>query len=164
VITDYDPSWPTTFQTLRVSLESILGGLALGIEHVGSTSVPGLPAKPIIDLDVVVRGRSEAASAIERLTSAGYTHLGDLGVSGREAFESPEGSPEHHLYVCQMDSRELRRHIAFRDYLRLHPDVAEEYGKLKQSLARKFREDREAYTEAKTAFVEQTLKDAGWTE
>ena len=164
VVVDYDPIWPKTFQTLRARLEAVLGPLALAIEHVGSTAVPGLPAKPIIDIDVVVIGQSEVTMAIERLSSAGYTHVGDLGVIGREAFESPEGSLEHHLYVCSQDSRELHRHLAFRDYLRSHPKTAREYATLKRELAVKFKNDREAYADAKTSFVEQVLKDAESTD
>jgi len=160
LIVGYDPRWPVGFLTLRGRLEPVLGELAVAIEHVGSTSVPGLPAKPIIDLDVVVRSPADVPLAIERLSSLGYVHVGDLGIAGREAFESPEGAPEHHLYLCSRDSRELHRHLAFRDYLRSHPKTAGEYAELKRSLAERFRDDREAYTEAKTRFIEQVLKDA----
>ncbi|MNV51043.1 dephospho-CoA kinase/protein folding accessory domain-containing protein [compost metagenome] len=91
------------------------------IEHVGSTSVPGLSAKPIIDMDVVVATRDDVKKAIQRLAILGYVHEGDLGAIGREAFIPPNGVPWHHLYVCTIDNAEYKRHIMFRDYLKSHP-------------------------------------------
>ena len=148
-----------------------MGSLATAIEHVGSTAVPGLSAKPILDIDVVIPSRSDLAQVINRLAALGYRHVGDLGVSGREAF-STDGAqdvprngtgrqwPDHHLYVCSADSGELRRHLSFRDWLRCHPDRAAEYGALKLHLSQAHREDRARYTEAKTEFVEASLREA----
>ena len=129
--------------------------------HVGSTAVPGLAAKPIIDLDVVVASRDEVPRAIEALDRLGYAHRGDLGVPGREAFRGPATVPGHHLYLCAADSSELRRHLAFRDHLRSHPGSAAEYARLKRDLAARHQGDREAYTRGKTAFVEEILRAAG---
>ena len=98
--------------------------------------------------------------AIMELKRAGYLHMGDLGVAGREAFESPTGLPAHHLYVVSNGGRECRRHLLFRDYLRSHPEETRRYSDLKKSLAMKFRDDREGYTEAKTAFIEGMLQRA----
>ncbi|MDP9364356.1 MAG: GrpB family protein [Chloroflexota bacterium] len=160
VLVDADPAWPGTFTRIRERVASALGDLTLAIDHVGSTAVPGLPAKPIVDVDVVVPvgGVSEA---IERLATLGYVHRGDLGVAGREAFARPPGTPPHHLYVCARDAPECRRHLVFRDYLRAHPDVALAYADLKKELARRFRDDRAAYSQAKSAFVEDVLRRAG---
>lgn len=160
-ICDYDPSWPLTFEALRNRVEGGLGALAVRIEHVGSTSVPGLAAKPIIDLDVVVASRDDVPKAIEALGRFAYVHQGDLGIPGREAFRGPATVPGHHLYLCAADSAELRRHLAFRDYLRAHPDSVAEYARVKRELAARFPEDRDAYTEGKTAFVEGILRAAG---
>jgi GrpB-like predicted nucleotidyltransferase (UPF0157 family) len=93
VIVDYDPSWPATFEQLRDRLAATLGRLAVAIEHVGSTAVPGLAAKPIIDLDVVIADRIDLPAVIQRLRTLGYLHEGDLGVPGREAFTTPAGAP-----------------------------------------------------------------------
>jgi GrpB-like predicted nucleotidyltransferase (UPF0157 family) len=164
IVVDYDPSWEKTFRALRDGIASALGDLVVIIEHVGSTAVPGLAAKPIIDVDVVVRSPEDVPKAIGRLSIMGYRHQGDLGITGREAFESPTGSPSHHLYLCSSDSEELRRHIAFRDYLRTHPDEARLYSELKKSLSAKHRSDRDAYTEAKTDFVKTTLERAQRTK
>jgi GrpB-like predicted nucleotidyltransferase (UPF0157 family) len=163
-IADYDPGWPAAFAALRDQIAAALGPLAQRIEHVGSTAVPGLPAKPVIDLDVVIATLADLPEVISRLATLGYWHEGDLGITGREAFASPAAAtPARHLYVCTADSRELARHIAFRDYLRTHPGQARTYAKLKRSLAAQFRSDRDAYSRSKAAFVEQALAAAAHT-
>lgn len=158
VIEDYNPLWPAQFETLRSRLATALNSLALAIEHVGSTAVPGLAAKPIIDTDVLLRLRDDLPPAIAALASIGYEHRGDLGITGREAFQAPAGNFYHHLYVCPPDSPEFRRHIAFRDHLRTHPVDASAYAHLKRELALRFRDDREAYNNAKREFVEGILR------
>jgi GrpB-like predicted nucleotidyltransferase (UPF0157 family) len=163
VIVDYDPSWPATFQRLRDRLAATLGPLAVAIEHVGSTAVPGLAAKPIIDLDVVIADRADLPAVIQRLQPLGYHHEGDLGVPGRQAFTTPAGAPPHHLYVCAVGAAALDRHLAFRDALRADPAAAGAYGDLKRSLAARLSHDRVAYTEAKSAFVERVLGQAAPT-
>jgi len=159
-IAGYDPGWPQTFAVLRDQIAGVLGPLAQRIEHVGSTAVPGLPAKPIIDLDVVLATPADLPEVITRLAALGYQHQGDLGITGRDAFDSPAAVPAHHLYVCPADSRELARHLAFRDYLRACPGQARAYADLKRSLAAQFRSDRDAYSRGKTTFVEQALTAA----
>ena len=141
-----------------------LGDIALTIEHVGSTSVPGLAAKPIIDIDVVVASAEDVPAAVERLESLGYRHEGDLGIPGREAFSAPEDLPAHHVYVCSADTPALKKHLMFRDYLRSHPDDAKAYAELKMVLADQFAHNREAYTESKSAFVNSRLQRAGRNE
>lgn len=157
VIVDYNPIWPKQFETLRSSLANVLDGLALTIEHVGSTAVPGLAAKPILDIDVFLKSADELPLAIAALASIGYQHRGDLGIPGREAFRAPAADFPHHLYVCPTDT-EYQRHITFRDHLLAHPREADAYAALKRELAGKFREDREAYNNAKREFVEGILR------
>ncbi len=156
-IVRYDPRWPRDFAALRDLLAAHLGPLAVCIEHVGSTSVPGLAAKPVIDLDVVIAVPDDLGAVAERLHPLGYRPEGDLGVPGREAFTTPPGARPHHLYVCPADSPELARHLAFRDALRADPDTARRYGELKQDLAGRLGTDRRAYTEGKAAFVQRVL-------
>ncbi|MHB8947343.1 MAG: GrpB family protein, partial [Bacillota bacterium] len=134
--------------------------LAVAIKQVGGTAVPGLAAKPIIDIDVVVGSAADVPAAIERLAAIGYVHEGEKGIPGREAFRWPAGEARHHLYVMTQGCPELRRHLVFRAYLRAHPDAVREYGELKRRLAERFRDDREAYTEGKTEFVDRVLKRA----
>lgn len=148
-VVDYDPEWPTAFERLKARLLSALVDLPVIVEHVGSTAVPGLAAKPVIDLDVVVASEDEVRLAIERLAVIGYQHEGDLGVTGREAFRWPNGEPRHHVYVCVTGAEALRRHLAFRDFLRSHPGEAARFGEVKKRAADKHPDDRLAYAQAK---------------
>jgi GrpB-like predicted nucleotidyltransferase (UPF0157 family) len=157
VVVDYDASWPVTFHRLQDQLAATLGPLAVAVEHVGSTAVPGLAAKPIIDLDVVIADRADLPAVIERLRPLGYQHEGNLRVPGREAFTTPAEAPPHHLYVCAVGTPALDRHLAFRDALRADPAAAQAYGDLKRTLAARLSGDRNAYTEAKSTFIEQVL-------
>ena len=148
IVLDYDPNWPGLFQSLRKRVASALGHMATAIERVGSTAVPDLAAKPIINIDVLLACETMLPAAIERLASLGYIHWGNLGIPEREAFRAPANDAPHHLYVCPPSSAEFQRHMAFRDYLRAHPNDAKIYGDLKIALAGRFREDRSAYDTA----------------
>jgi GrpB-like predicted nucleotidyltransferase (UPF0157 family) len=160
VVVDYDPDWPQRFQFFRGRITVALGGLAAAVEHVGSTAVVGLAAKPIIDMDVLLISADALPEAIERLAPLGYTHQGDLGIPEREAFLAPANDFLHHLYVCPPHSREFQRHLTFRDYLRSHSKDAKAYGDLKQALALRFAHDRAAYIAGKDAFVRELLSRA----
>lgn len=163
VVVPYNEKWPEGFEKIRSVISKSLGDLALSIEHVGSTSVYGLWAKPIIDLDVVISDYSVLPQVIEKLKEIGYEYEGNLGIEGREAF-SYEGEPElmlHHLYVCPKDSPELKRHITFRDYLRTHPDVAEEYSRVKREGARLYPDDIDSYIEYKGHVIEKIYRSCG---
>jgi GrpB-like predicted nucleotidyltransferase (UPF0157 family) len=157
VIVDYDPDWPSRFASLAATVSVALGPVLVRVEHVGSTAVPGLPAKPIIDLDAVVRP-SDVPEAIELLAAIGYTHLGERGVAGREAFTAPYGTVPHHLYVCPTGSPTLMEHLLFRDAVRADGRLAADYGRLKRSLATRFGCDRDGYCEAKTEFIRAVLE------
>lgn len=169
-IADYDPAWPLAFAELAEVYRTHLGDLLIRAEHVGSTSVPGLAAKPIIDIDLVIDARAHLSRVIEALAELGYEHLGERGIPGRHAFsraDDPEVPhtgdarqwPAHHLYVCDRDSDELARHVAFRDHLRAHPQLARRYGRLKRQLAEQHQQDRDAYCRAKTDFICGILQD-----
>ncbi len=163
VIVDHDPTWRVTFEALRDLILSGLRGLPVAVEHVGSTAVPDLAAKPIIDMDVVVPTAAHVAEAIRRLQTMGYVHEGDLGITGREAFRTPQGDPMHHLYLCIADSSALREHRTFRDRLRDDPSLARRYADLKRRLAVEHGADRASYTESKSTFIRDVL-DAGESE
>jgi GrpB-like predicted nucleotidyltransferase (UPF0157 family) len=162
VIVEYDPEWPRRYEALRAPLAAAVGDLAAEIVHVGSTSVPGLAAKPVIDLNILLRAQADLPAVIERLAGLGYVHEGDLGVVGREAFATPPGysAHDHHLYVCAPDWGGHGDQIAFRDYLRSHPNVARAYARLKRTLAARHRNNRGAYANAKAGFVVAVLKRA----
>jgi GrpB-like predicted nucleotidyltransferase (UPF0157 family) len=160
----HDPAWATHFADLQANLSRALGELALRIEHVGSTAVPDLMAKPILDIDVVMRDGAAFPSIVSALRRQGYVHRGDLGIPDREAFDAPGDTPmAHHLYVCPASSRELRRHVAFRDALRARPELRREYESIKLDIARRARGDRKVYAEIKErecrALIERVLAD-----
>jgi GrpB-like predicted nucleotidyltransferase (UPF0157 family) len=163
VVVDYDPAWPRNFEELRDRILPVLGDVALAIEHVGSTSVPGLAAKPIIDMTVVVAARSDVPLAIERLARAGYRHKGNLGIEDREAFDHLPGLPRHNLYVCPQGTIGIVNQMAVRDYLRAHAESAAQYGALKKRLALRFPNDIDHYVFGKTDFVLDVLAKAGLT-
>jgi GrpB-like predicted nucleotidyltransferase (UPF0157 family) len=162
-VVDYDDVWPSHFEELRARIWPAVSGVAVAIEHVGSTSVPGLAAKPIIDIDVIVpHAPSSVDAVIESLAKLGSEHQGDLGVAGREAFRnSPRGSLPHHLYACVEGCAALRNHLIVRDRLRASPDLAREYGDLKKQLAREFPSDIDAYIAGKTELLCRILAASG---
>lgn len=158
VVADYDPSWPELFEQLARPVRAALADLDVEVDHVGSTAVPGLAAKPIVDIDVVVPTADAVVTAIERLRGLGYVYQGDKGIPGREAFLWPPGSPRHHLYVVVAGGEPHAAHVAFRDRLRGEPETAARYATLKRELAERHGAERLAYTEAKSDFVESVLR------
>jgi GrpB-like predicted nucleotidyltransferase (UPF0157 family) len=152
VIVDYDPRWAEIFAEEKMRILEALDDPDVAVEHVGSTSVPGLAAKPIIDIMVVVPDPAAGETAIAPLTVLGYDYRGELGISGR--FYFAKGRPHrYHLHMYPRGHPETARHLIFRDYLRANPEAADVYAKLKRELAEKFHEDREAYTAAKSDFI-----------
>jgi GrpB-like predicted nucleotidyltransferase (UPF0157 family) len=162
VISDYDPAWSAIFEQERASLHTALSPLALTVEHIGSTSVPGLAAKPIIDLQLGVRDLEEArSSCVGRLQALGYAYLPEYEARLPGELFFRKGQPwTHHLHVLQGDHPRWERRLLFRDYLRNHPEVAQAYAKLKRDLAAAFDDDMSGYMNAKTAFVGATLAKA----
>jgi GrpB-like predicted nucleotidyltransferase (UPF0157 family) len=164
VIVDHDAAWAAHFEKLREPLWQAVHDIALRIEHVGSTSVPGLAAKAVIDLVVVVPSTVEVPLASARICSLGYEDVGDLGIPDRTAFRYANHPLPHHLYVCPAGSPALANHLAFRDRLRARPDIATEYAGLKRALAQSFPNDGNAYSRAKTGFVIGVLREVGFSE
>jgi GrpB-like predicted nucleotidyltransferase (UPF0157 family) len=160
-VVPYADSWPQQFEAIRRHLAPALAELPVTIEHVGSTSVPGLAAKPIIDVDIVVHDEADVDAVIERLEPIGYMDWGDLGVEGRQAlFETggPFTLAYHHLYVVVEGTRAHLDHVLFRDYLRGHPAAAVAYAARKLDVAHLITvASREGYLEAKSGIVEEIL-------
>lgn len=157
MVVPYDNGWESAFEKIKREIESAIGELAVGIEHVGSTAVAGMSAKPCIDLDVIIRDYTVFAAVVERLAAIGYIHEGDLGIAGREAFRYSDKPhlQNHHLYVCPQDSEELHRHITFRDYLKSHPAAVKKYSLVKEEAARQFPDDIEGYIAYKSPCIEE---------
>jgi GrpB-like predicted nucleotidyltransferase (UPF0157 family) len=160
VVVDYDSAWPGVFEEIRARVWPAVSDLANRVEHVGSTAVPGLAAKPVIDIDVVAPPHV-IRDTIARLEALGYEHEGDLGVPAREAFRAPPDFPRHHLYLCPEGSVALANHIALREHLRSSPSDARAYGDLKKRLAREFTDDRDGYGRGKTQFILRVLLESG---
>ena len=152
-LTEYNPDWPAWFLEIEHYLRPRLAG-CLGIEHVGSTSVVGMAAKPIIDIVMADGSMGGMIASVER---AGYVHQGDLGITGREAFQASHEVtrrlPPHHLYACEASSSELLKHLSFRQYLRAHPSETQRLTEFKCLLAFRQRVSRGEYIEAKSPLV-----------
>lgn len=156
-VAPYDPDWPMRFRRVAADLAAALEGVpVVSIEHVGSTSVPGLAAKPILDIDVVVSRRAVPA-AIAALERIGYAHRGDLGVTDREAFTAPDDDPRRHVYVCVDGTLHLRNHLAVRRVLRENVELRDRYGAVKSALASKPDMDIEAYLAGKSEVLQDVL-------
>ncbi|MBN2113171.1 MAG: GrpB family protein [Acidimicrobiia bacterium] len=155
----YDPGWPALFAAWRDRLAATLGSTARRIEHVGSTAVPGLAAKPVIDVQVSVPDASDEAAFRPALEGLGLPLR--TREPGHRYFRPPRGRPrEVQVHICDAGGEWERAHLLFRDYLRAHPAVREAYAALKQGLAGRFRSDRVAYNEAKSGFVLDVLEKA----
>lgn len=161
IVLPYDEAWKSSFVKIRDEIKDALGDLALRIEHVGSTSVEGLAAKPVIDIDVIIKDNTLLNDVIAALEKAGYFHEGDLGIKGREAFgyQDKEHLMKHHLYVCPEDSPELKRHISFRDYLRSHPEAVKKYGRIKEEAAALYPDDIDKYMKHKAPVITKIYEE-----
>jgi GrpB-like predicted nucleotidyltransferase (UPF0157 family) len=156
VIEPYNPAWVTAFQNEAVMIHLVVGRYITVIEHIGSTSVPGLAAKPIIDILIGVKTLADTPHFVPFLNGLGYLYKPEFEVDlpeRRYLYKTKDGLDTFHLHMVEPDTAFFRRHIAFRDYLRSHPETAAEYADLKIKLAQRFGADREGYTNAKTAFI-----------
>lgn len=156
-VVPYDSSWPRQFAEIRDRVIAALGGLCIGVEHVGSTSVPGLCAKPIIDLDVVISSRLRFPEVRDRLATLGYVHRGNLDIPGREAFQRPEDTVPHHLYVCSVDTPNLHDHLILRDTLRARPDLRDRYAAVKREMAALHPNDIDQYIDGKGPVIQEIM-------
>jgi GrpB-like predicted nucleotidyltransferase (UPF0157 family) len=175
-ILPYNPNWKIEFERIRRVIETELGDLRLhtNIQHVGSTSVPGLSAKPILDIDIIIEDKNLLNKISSLLEKIGYRSIGEQGINGRFAFiQNSEFTPitaeknkwqSHHLYVCYADSLALKNHILFQDMLRKDKKLLEMYSELKRVLTGDFQINREAYAAGKTEFIISVLARAGLSE
>lgn len=155
----YTSRWRSRFRSEQRRLHRYTEGSTYFLEHIGSTAIQGLDAKPIIDITMMIPSLRRLTLWIKRLKAAGYTYKGEYGLPGRHFFT--RGNPvTHHLHLVAKGSDHWTRWILFRDYLRAHPDEAQKYNKLKKALARKYRHNRDAYTQAKTPLINALLVKA----
>jgi GrpB-like predicted nucleotidyltransferase (UPF0157 family) len=164
LVEKYNSQWTLWFGAIIESLGWDILNTCLRIEHVGSTSVPGITAKPIIDIILVIK-RSDFEAIKDLLEIKGYKHVGDQGIYDRQVFKITDEQlrkalPQHHLYVCPDDSEELKREVAFRDYLKTHREDAGRLSELKWLLAENFNNDRDAYMKGKAALCREITEKA----
>jgi GrpB-like predicted nucleotidyltransferase (UPF0157 family) len=164
-VVPYDVGWPAAFEAEAARLRAGLGSIALRVDHHGSTSIPGLAAKPVIDIQVSVAALQPIAAYREHLQALGYTHVPHPDDSFCPFFHRPGEWPHsHHIHVVQAGGGEERRTLAFRDYLRERPDVAREYEQLKHRLASQCAtadgNARDAYAQAKGEFIDRITDEA----
>ncbi|HOM80202.1 MAG TPA: GrpB family protein [Armatimonadota bacterium] len=161
-IVDYDPAWAARYREEARVIRSALDALAVDVQHVGSTAVPGLMAKPILDIAVAVEALEAIPEVVRRLVATGYIDRGDAGRNGgyllaRES--EPEVRVVHTHLVCR-DDDQWRNYLAFRDLLRSDPEIRSDYARLKRELAAQFPNDRRSYTAGKEAFIRSALARA----
>jgi GrpB-like predicted nucleotidyltransferase (UPF0157 family) len=160
-VVDYHPDWPRAYAEERDRIAAVIGDTALAIEHVGGTAVPGLPAKPVIDLMVGVDDIERAGPAVAGLINLGYEYVPELETELPDRRYFRRGNPEtYQVHMVPLSSDYFTEHLLFRDYLRSHPQAAEEYGKLKRGLAGRHRFDREAYRAGKVPFIDTVVAAA----
>jgi GrpB-like predicted nucleotidyltransferase (UPF0157 family) len=160
-VVDYDQDWPRRYSEERDRIGAAIGDVTLAIEHVGGTAVPGLPAKPVIDLMVGVEDIERAGPAVAGLINLGYEYIPELESQLPDRRYFRKGTPEtHHVHMVPVSSDYWAEHLLFRDYLRSHPQAAEEYGKLKRGLAGRFPFDRDAYRAGKVPFIDTVVAAA----
>lgn len=163
-IVGYDLRWPLLYEMEKDLILSVAEGMIVRVEHIGSTAVPNLGGKPIIDIMAGVSSLSNADKCIEPLEGIGYDYFPEYEETMPERRYFQKGmfpkEQHYHLHMVELDSDFWRRHLLFRDYLRTHPGIAEQYYELKKKLAAEYGSDREGYTDAKTSFIESTVAKA----
>ncbi len=160
VVVDYDPSWPALFESERERLTFFLGDRSLDIQHIGSTSIPGIAAKPVIDIALGFEALSQADRCISRLEEAGYSYVPEFEAAlpdRRFLWRVDSNAQRYHLHLADIHSRRWSDPIVFRDYLRRYPEAARDYAQLKVSLAVSCGSNVGAYVEGKSGFVEKIL-------
>jgi len=160
-VVPHDRRWAKEFQIESRRLEAIFGDNLISIHHIGSTAIPGILAKPIIDILVEVRDLSLVDAINEEMILRGYSPKGEFGIPGRRYFrKGTDTHHTHHVHVFQTGDPNVERHLAFRDYLRTHPLEAQAYSRLKASLALRFHDDPDSYMDGKDGFMKKTEKKA----
>ena len=165
-IAEYSPDWPLVFEREAAAILEACRPWVTEVHHVGSTSVPGLAAKPILDMMPIAAGPAEGLQSVPRMTALGYLYDGESGIPGRFYFDRVvDGRTVAHVHMLPVGHPDARKHLVFRDHLRTHPDTAREYERLKRELASKYRDDRRTYTDSKadfiSAIIEAATDDAG---
>lgn len=163
-LTPYNPNWPAKYELEAQQLVTVFGDQLISIHHIGSTAIPGIKAKPIIDIMVVVQEIEKVEGFNPGMIRLGYTPRGEAGIPGRRYFRKDrDGTRSHHVHVYAKEHAAIQTQLNFRDFLRAHPEDALAYSRLKESLAAEYRYDSVTYTESKTGFImEINQRAAQW--
>jgi len=156
----YDPDWEKAFVEEKKKIAEILGDKIISIEHIGSTAIKSILAKPIIDIAISLRKYEDGFECIKPLESIGYLYKGENGILGRHYFRTNDEIVKFHLHLFVITSEEWENHILFRDYLNKNINEAKKYEKLKLSLIKKYKGNRELYTENKSSFCKEIIEKA----
>jgi GrpB-like predicted nucleotidyltransferase (UPF0157 family) len=164
-VVKHKDEWSKMFKEEAEKINDIFGEEILNIHHIGSTAIPNITAKPIIDILIEVRELEKVDDFIDGMEQIGYECKGEFGIGGRRFFIKGGDNRSHHIHVFNTGNEEIARHLAFRDYMRVHPEEAQQYSDLKQTLAEKFSMDIEKYVEGKNDYIKEIDKRAKkWTE
>ncbi|MDJ0724574.1 MAG: GrpB family protein [Prochloraceae cyanobacterium] len=150
----YNSEYSRLFQLEKELLQNAVADYILDIQHIGSTSIPGIIAKPILDIAIAIENFETAKVCIEPIANLGYTYMGEYGLARRHFFIKGKDIRTHNLHVWEINSNDWKRHIIFRDYLIKHPEIAQQYAELKIKLLQQHQGDRERYQEGKSEFIE----------
>ncbi len=156
----YDSNWLKIFEAEAKLLQKALGGNCVAVHHIGSTSIPGLAAKPIIDILPVVKDLSKIDNS--KLVALGYIPRGEMGMPFRRFYNKGEPQRTHHLHIWENGNPEIQKHLLFKKYLMTHPEMVARYSDLKFKLANEFRTDRESYTASKDLLIKEILEKSGF--
>ncbi len=159
-VVDYDPRWSERAEAEIAMLRGVLGDAVVRAHHIGSTAVPGLAAKPVIDLLLEVRAQSPLDALDDAMRSIGYVPRGEFGIPGRRYYPKGGNARTYHVHAFVTGDLHVLEHLAFRDYLRSHPDVAAEYARVKRQAAARCRHDADGYVAFKHGFVSGTVQAA----
>lgn len=164
-LTTHDPTWSEAFERERVRIAGALMPLSPTIEHVGSTAIPGIIAKPLLDMMVGIASIADHARALAPLEALGYEYKGEFGIPDRHFYVLGDAHHStHHVHLAELDGHFWRLNLVFRDYLRASADARDRYAAEKKRLAVEFHDAREKYTAGKDAIITQLLREAGWEE
>lgn len=163
-VVPHDPAWAQSFQAEAEVIRAILGSEVVAVHHIGSTAIPGISAKPIVDIMVEVRDIARVDAYADRFAAQGYRPMGENGIPGRRYFiKGPDEARTHHVHIFAAGNPEIERHLTFRDYMIAHPEDARAYSRLKEDLAARFPTDIDSYVAGKDAFVKEIdRRAAAW--
>lgn len=159
-VVSYNPNWKDMYKEESGKIKNILNDIIIDIHHIGSTAIPGIKAKPVIDILVEVKNIEEVDKYNHKMKELGYEVMGEYGIPKRRFFRKGENNRTHHIHIFQVGNEDIERHIDFKKYLIAHPDIGREYSKLKEKLVNKYTYDVEKYTNGKSDFIKEIDRKA----